>query len=45
VIVDWTLGCVAVRDRDIDELFDHYADVGTPVIIEANEPASSKSGN
>jgi murein L,D-transpeptidase YafK len=36
VILDWTLGCVAVRDRDIDELFDDYAEVGTPVFIYAS---------
>ena len=40
VVVDWTLGCVAVRDRDIDELFDHYADIGTLVIINAKESSA-----
>ncbi len=34
-LVDWTWGCVAVRDEDILELFDHYAEVGVPVRIEA----------
>ncbi len=33
-LVDWTWGCVAVRDRDILELFDGYAEVGVPVRIE-----------
>ncbi len=34
-LVDWTWGCVAVRDEDILELFEHYAEVGVPVRIEA----------
>jgi murein L,D-transpeptidase YafK len=34
-LVDWTWGCVAVRDRDILELFEQYAQVGVPVRIEA----------
>jgi murein L,D-transpeptidase YafK len=42
VIVDWTLGCVAVRDRDIDELFDDYAEIGTPVLIYAREPTATR---
>ena len=29
---DWTLGCVALRNSDIDELFD-VIPVGTPVKI------------
>jgi murein L,D-transpeptidase YafK len=33
-LVDWTWGCVAVRDPDILELFEHYAEVGIPVRIE-----------
>lgn len=33
-IVDWTWGCIAVRDVDVLELFDGYADVGVPVRIE-----------
>lgn len=32
-IVDWTLGCIGLRDADILELFDHYAEVGIPVHI------------
>jgi murein L,D-transpeptidase YafK len=32
---DWTWGCVALRDRDVLELFDGYAEVGLPVRIEA----------
>jgi murein L,D-transpeptidase YafK len=32
---DWTWGCVAVRDRDILELFEQYAEIGVPVRIEA----------
>lgn len=36
VLVDWTWGCVAVRDQDVLELFDHYAEVGIPVRIEAD---------
>lgn len=35
-LVDWTWGCVAVRDADILELFNGYAEVGTPVRIEAD---------
>ncbi len=34
-LADWTWGCVAVRDQDIRELFDHYAEVGVEVRIEA----------
>ena len=34
-LVDWTWGCVAVRDQDILELFDRYAEVGIPVRIDA----------
>jgi murein L,D-transpeptidase YafK len=30
---DWTLGCVAVPDRVMDELFDLGLDAGTPVVI------------
>lgn len=33
---DWTLGCVGLRDADILELFEHYAEVGIPVRIEAD---------
>ncbi|MBS2030766.1 MAG: L,D-transpeptidase [Deltaproteobacteria bacterium] len=33
-LVDWTLGCVGLRDADILELFEHYAEVGIPVHIE-----------
>jgi len=29
---DWTWGCVAVRNTEIDELFDHV-EVGTPLLI------------
>jgi murein L,D-transpeptidase YafK len=32
---DWTWGCVAVRDQDILELFEQYAEIGVPVRIEA----------
>jgi len=32
---DWTFGCVALRDPDILELFDGYAEVGLEVRIEA----------
>jgi murein L,D-transpeptidase YafK len=31
--VDWTLGCVGLRDADILELFNEYAEVGVPVEI------------
>lgn len=34
-LVDWTWGCVALRDQDILELFDEYAEVGIPIRIEA----------
>lgn len=34
LLYDWTLGCVGLRDADILELFDGYAEVGTPVHIE-----------
>jgi len=30
---DWTQGCIAVRDEEVDQLFD-WVTVGTPVIIE-----------
>ena len=30
---DWTLGCIGLRDADILELFEHYAEVGIPVQI------------
>ncbi len=33
-LVDWTWGCVAVRDEDILELFEHYAEIGVAVRIE-----------
>jgi murein L,D-transpeptidase YafK len=33
---DWTLGCVGLRDEDILELFNDYAEVGVPVIIFAD---------
>jgi hypothetical protein len=33
-VVDWTLGCVGLRDADILELFEGYAEVGLPVRIE-----------
>ena len=29
---DWTLGCIAVRNVEIDELFEHI-EVGTPLLI------------
>jgi len=32
---DWTWGCLALRDRDVLELFGGYAEVGLPVRIEA----------
>ena len=32
-LVDWTLGCIGLRDADILELFQHYAEVGIPVHI------------
>lgn len=35
-IDDWTLGCVGLRDVDILELFDGYAERGVPVRIEAD---------
>ncbi len=34
VLVDWTWGCVAVRDEDVHELFDHYVEIGVPVRID-----------
>ena len=33
-VVDWTLGCVGLRDADILELFTGYAEVGIPVHID-----------
>jgi murein L,D-transpeptidase YafK len=33
-LVDWTWGCVALRDPDILELFEHYLEVGVAVTIE-----------
>lgn len=29
---DWTWGCIALRDEEIDDLFQHVA-VGTPILI------------
>ena len=29
---DWTLGCIAIRNTEIDELFEHV-EVGTPLMI------------
>ncbi len=34
-LVDWTWGCVALRDQDILELFEQYAEIGVAVRIEA----------
>ncbi len=34
-LVDWTWGCVALRDQDVLELFEHYAEIGVRVTIEA----------
>lgn len=31
--VDWTDGCIAVTDEEIEELFEHVAD-GTPIVIQ-----------
>jgi murein L,D-transpeptidase YafK len=31
--IDWTLGCIGLRDEDILELFNDYAEVGVPVTI------------
>ena len=36
VVTDWTWGCVGLRDSDILELFDGYAEVGLQVQIEAD---------
>jgi len=33
-VVDWTWGCVALRDVDLLELYDEYAELGVPVRIE-----------
>ena len=33
-VEDWTLGCVGLRDADILELFNGYAEVGLPVHIQ-----------
>jgi L,D-peptidoglycan transpeptidase YkuD (ErfK/YbiS/YcfS/YnhG family) len=30
---DWTFGCIGLRDADIHELFDSYAEVGIPVVV------------
>jgi hypothetical protein len=30
---NWTWGCIALRNRDMDEIFDDYAAIGTPVLI------------
>jgi len=35
-VVDWTWGCLGLRDEDVVELFDHYAEVGVEVRIEAD---------
>jgi murein L,D-transpeptidase YafK len=35
-LVDWTWGCVALRDQDVLELFDGYAEVGIPIRIVAD---------
>ncbi len=35
-LVDWTWGCVALRDQDVLELFDGYAEVGIPIQILAD---------
>jgi hypothetical protein len=32
VYFDWTAGCIAVRDRDIQEIFDHF-EGPTPITI------------
>ena len=31
--IDWTDGCIAVTDEEIEELFEHVAD-GTPIVIQ-----------
>ncbi len=33
-VVDWTWGCLGLRDQDVRELFDHYAEIGVAVRIE-----------
>ena len=35
-VVDWTWGCLGLRDPDVLELFDGYAEGGVPVRIEAD---------
>ena len=32
-IMDWTAGCIALTDQEIDELYDRV-EIGTPIIIE-----------
>ena len=29
---DWTLGCIALNDKDMDELYP-FVSVGTPIVI------------
>jgi hypothetical protein len=38
---DWTLGCVAIENEAIDDLFPYVA-VGTPIVIVANETVQSE---
>jgi L,D-transpeptidase catalytic domain len=40
IAVDWTDGCIAVSNEDIDYLYDHVP-VGTPVIISSGDPPPS----
>ena len=42
VLTDWTLGCIGMRSADVDELFDSYARVGTPVEIFAAQPSPNR---
>lgn len=32
-MIDWTAGCIALTDQEIDELYDRV-DIGTPIVIE-----------
>ena len=32
-LIDWTAGCIALTDAEVDELYDHV-EIGTPIIIE-----------
>lgn len=39
---DWTLGCIALENRDVRELYDAVP-VGTPVVIQPSSPGSAET--